>query len=221
MKEINKFLFYNQLTEIEKKSLTVETYVKDSFVVTFGKNTVEFCYFIIDGKVKVVKNVNGKIIYYPLKLKKNDLLGISLFMADININFDFICNSDELKVIKIPIKIIERLKNESLKFNSYIQKMVIKFLRVYWNVNHIKSIYGNEGFIAYMLLLESNNNYIYIKNFQNFINYLNISSVSFYKILNKFIEANIIIKEQNSIRIINKKKLTSLYCNGLKNNLNH
>ena len=216
MKEREKFMFYSHLTREEKRKIIIKGYSKGEILEVLNRNTMKFFYFILKGRIKINKDFESKLVSSCLSESDGYLIGSMIFYANLNLDLDLISNSNNLRVMKIPVEIIERLKRESLEFNSFLYKNSMDIFVGQQEKLHTQSIYGIRGRIAYVFMKEYETDYIYIENQNNFIEDLNIGKDGFYNTINYFLEEKIIEKEKNSIKILDRNKLKSLYFDFLR-----
>lgn len=209
MDDKERFLFYNLLTNQEKESLKIKNYEKGD-VLTYFENIHKF-YFILDGEVRLFKNLDKMLLASVSVLSEGYLVGILRFLTGIGTTDEAVALTESLKVIEIDRDIINRLKNESLEFNSYLLNLVVKRGMETAESLRIKNFSGIKGLIAYNLIKHSKDGYIYIKNYDEIIKYLNISHNGFYSTLNKLVKDKLIEKSKNSIKILDAQKLKELY----------
>ena len=211
MKEREQFNFYEDLSREEKASLTVKSYGKNQILDTLNKKTMKYFYFILEGKLKLGKNMDNKIVFFSFRPPKNHLVGLLNFYGNMNLDLDLISDSDTLKVIKIPVSVIKRLKKESLEFSDYIHENIMKLTINSFEILYTHIFYGIRGLIASKLIKNSKSKFNYLENYGEFIDELNVSRDGFYKGLNSLIKEDIVEKEGNSIKILNEQKLKDLY----------
>ncbi|WP_169712895.1 Crp/Fnr family transcriptional regulator [Psychrilyobacter atlanticus] len=209
MDEKENFLFYNLLTDEEKESLKLKVYEKGEILVSF--ENIQKYYFILDGKVKLFKNLDRLKLMGVSILSKGYILGILVFLTGERSPGDAIAATDIVKVIEIDPNIIKRLKEESLEFNSYLLDLAVKRGMETVEALTVKNFSGIKGIIAYYLIRCSENGYLYIENYDEVIDYLNISHNGFYSTLNKLVKDKLIEKSKNSIKILDAQKLKELY----------
>ena len=209
MNDKNKFPFYDRLTVEEKNSLVIKTYSKGDDITEFVKR--DHFYFILEGKLKLLNFLEGVTIRSASTLSEGYLVGILRFLNNKLSDDDALILSNRLKVIKIPIEIVRKLKDESLEFNKYLVDLTLKrAVEEYQNL-YIRTYFGLKGLIARFLIEESENNFVYIENFNRVIENLNISSNGFYRAITQLVEGGFIEKSENSIKILDNKKLMELY----------
>ena len=209
MDDKEKFLFYNLLTDKEKESLKIKKYKKGE-VLTYFENVHKF-YFILDGEVRLFKNLEKMLLASVSILTEGYLVGFLRFLTGKGVNDEAVVLTETLKVIEIEYKIVKRLKNESLEFNSYLIDLVVKRSIETVNVLTIKNFSGIKGIIAYNLIKYSKDGYLYIENYDEIIKYLNISHNGFYSTLNKLVKEKLIEKSKNSIKILDFQGLKDIY----------
>ena len=209
MCEESRFLFYNLLTEDEKKSLRINNYSKNETVSEFIK--IDKFYFILEGELKLFRYLENATVKLSSVLSNGYIVGIIRFLNNKKNVEIAIVVSENLKVIEIPYEIIVRLKKESLEFNSYLMDLILKRGMEEWETLYIRTFFGLKGLIAHYLIKHSHNNYVYIDNFNKIIENLNISSNGFYRVINQLIDEKIIEKSENSIKIIENEKIKKLY----------
>lgn len=205
------FLFYEMLTEKEKESLKQKDFLKGE-EVKFSEE-IDKLYFILEGEVKTIKNIETSILSYSSISSTNYLLGVLKVLMEKKFTDEVIVISDILKTIEIPKEIILRLKKESIEFNNYLIDLILKRTQDEWMNLFVKDSTNLKGFIAYSLIKDSKNNYLYINNYNEFIEKLNISVHGFYKIINQLISEKIIEKSEKTIKILKRKELEEMYSN--------
>ena len=211
MKEREQFNFYDDLSKEEQASLTVKSYGKNQMLDTLNEKTMKYFYFILEGKLKLSKNMGDKVVFFSFIPPKNHLVGLLNFYGNMNLDLDLISDSDTLKVIRIPLSVIERLKKENLEFSDYVHENIIKLTINSFEILYTHIFYGIRGLIACKLVKDSKSKFNYVENYSKFIDELNVSRDGFYKGLNSLIKEDIIEKEGNSIKILNEQKLKELY----------
>lgn len=209
MNSKKSFLFYNLLTEEEKQSLKIRTYEKEDCITCF-ESGYKF-YYILDGNVKFIKNLEKLELTSMSGLSKGYLIGSLVFLTGDKFCFDVIAATNIVKVLEINPEIIKRLKNSSLEFNNYLLEIIIKCVMDTVETLRINFFCGVKGLIAYHLIRNSKNGYVYTKKYDEVIKMLNISQNGFYSTLNKLVQERLIEKSKNSIKILNSKKLEELY----------
>lgn len=209
MDDKERFLFYNLLINSEKDSLKVKIYKKGD-VLTYFENTDKF-YFILDGQVRLFKNLDKMLLASISILSEGYLVGVLRFLTGVGSNDEAVVLTDTLKVIEIDFEIFKRLKKESLEFNSYLLDIVAKRGIETAESLRIKNFAGIKGLIAYNLIKHSKEGYIYIESYDEIIKYLNVSHNGFYNTLNKLMKDKLIEKSKNSIKILDAQKLKELY----------
>ncbi|UUV17071.1 Crp/Fnr family transcriptional regulator [Fusobacteria bacterium ZRK30] len=208
MKEKEKFPFYNLLTLEEKKSLKIKTYEKNEIITLIEE--VDKFYFILEGEARFFKNLEKIRLASVSILSEGYIIGIMKFLNGKGAG-DVVVTTDTLKAIKLDISIVKRLLEESVRFSNYVLNIAAKRWIETVDVMTIRNFSGNKGIIAYYLIKKSKEGYIYIENYNEVINGLNISGNGFYSTINKFIKDGIIEKSENSIKILNYEKLKGFY----------
>ncbi|UUV17065.1 Crp/Fnr family transcriptional regulator [Fusobacteria bacterium ZRK30] len=209
MDDKKKFLFYNLLTNKEKESLKIKNYKKGEVLTYFEK--IHKFYFILDGEVRIFKNLDKMLLASVSRLTRGYLVGLLRFLTGKGINDEAVVLSETLKVIEIEYDIVKRLKDESIEFNSYLINLVVKRSMETIDVLTIKNFSGIKGIIAYNLIKYSIDGYLYIENYDEIIKYLNISHNGFYSTLNKLVKDKLIEKSKNSIKILDFQGLKDIY----------
>lgn len=207
MKE--KFLFYDLLTDDEKEDLKIKSYKKGDIVTNF--ETTDDFYFILEGNVRSFRHLDRFRLAAVSVLSEGYLIGALMLLMEVNSSYEIIVTSDTSKIIKINSNIIKRLKNESIEFNSYLLDIIVNRMKETVEVLTIRNFTGIKGIIAYYLIRDSKDGYMYIKNYDEIIKYLNISHNGFYSAINKLIKDKLIEKSSNSIKILDYKGLKELY----------
>ncbi|WP_028857159.1 Crp/Fnr family transcriptional regulator [Psychrilyobacter atlanticus] len=209
MDDKERFLFYNLLTNEEKELLKIKNYKKGDTLTYFEK--MHKFYFILDGEVRLFKNLDKMLLVSVSVLSEGYLVGILRFLTEVGITDETIVLTDTLKVIEIDLDIIKRLKNESFEFNNYLIDLILKRGLETIESLRIKTFSGIKGLIAYNLIKHSRGDYLYIERYDEIIKYLNISHNGFYSTLNKLVKDKLIEKSKNSIKILDAQKLKGLY----------
>lgn len=207
-KDKEKFPFYNLLDPDERKTLKIITYKKDE-VITLVEDIDKF-YFILEGEAKFFKNLEKIKIVSVSILSEGYIIGIMKFLNGSGAG-DVIVTSEKLKAVKLDSSIVKRLLKESVRFNNYILNIVIKRWVETVDSMTVRSFSGNKGIIAYYLMKKSKGGYVYIENYSEVIEGLNISCNGFYGTINKFIKDGIIEKSEKSIKILDHEILEGFY----------
>lgn len=205
MKRREDFLFYNVLTEKEKESLKCKFFYKGDVITPF-RGEKKF-YYVLDGEFKFQKNYEDQSIRVPVMLTNDSIVGIISFLIGSCQDELVFVATRKCQVIEISYEIIKRLKKESVEFNSYLIKLLLNRSINEWEILYIRSFSGIKGVIAHYLVKNSINNYVYIENFTETLNDLNVSNNGFYRIIKKWCIDKVIEKNKNSIKILNREKL--------------
>lgn len=209
MKKNKEEIFYEFLTIQEKKKLKIKEYKKGDIIVSI--ENLDFFYFVLEGQLQIYKNLEAlKLTSSPL-LSKGYLIGGFTLLLNKKISGDLIVVTETAKIVEIEPDIIKRLKEENLEFNSYLFNMIVKYEMEVIETLTVKAFTGTKGIVAYYLLKMSKNGYVYIQNYHEIINQLNISNNGFYNTLNRFIEDKLIEKSKNSIKILKPQKIEKIY----------
>ncbi|EGT3614709.1 cyclic nucleotide-binding domain-containing protein [Clostridium perfringens] len=177
--------------------------------ICFMDEELKYFYFFVDGKAKVYKTLsNGKSLllkfYEPVQLI-GDLEVISKIKAN--------CSVKTLKsslCIAIPINIVNSKALKDSNFLMYITKSLSNKLASQSVTSSITIIYPLENKLASYLLTINQKNVVTIDSYSNLADLLGTSYRHLNRVLNKLIEKEIILKDKNQIKILNKKELKNI-----------
>lgn len=172
-------------------------------------DSLKYFYFFVDGRAKVYKTLaNGKSFllkfYEPVQL-----IGDLEVIANVDTN----CSVQALKsslCIAIPIDIINSIALKDPNFLMYITKSLAKKLEAQSVSSSIAMYYTLETRLATYLLQANNKNIVSVHSYSNLASLLGTSYRHLNRMLNKFIEFNVISKDKNQIKILDKKELKNL-----------
>lgn len=170
---------------------------------------LNYFYFFVHGKAKVYKTLpNGKSLllkfYEPVQLI-GDIEVISKVRANCNVKV-----LDSSICIAIPINIVKSVALKNPNFLMYITKSLSNKLVNQSQSSSITIIYPLENKLANYLLTVNNKNIVTIDNYSNLADLLGTSYRHLSRVLNKLVKKEIILKDKNQIKILNKKELMSL-----------
>lgn len=205
---INKYNLNSIFSQEISPFLELHMFKKNEHIC-FMDEELKYFYFFVDGKAKVYKTLpNGKSLllkfYEPIQLI-GDLEVISKIKAN--------CSIKVLKsslCIGIPINIVNSTALKDPNFLMYITQSLSNKLASQSLTSSITIIYPLENKLASYLLNINHKNIVTIDNYSNLADLLGTSYRHLSRVLNKLVEKEIIIKDKNKIKILNKKELKNI-----------
>ncbi|MGG5460403.1 cyclic nucleotide-binding domain-containing protein [Clostridium sp. B9] len=188
--------------------LELHMFKKNEHICSMGEE-LKYFYFFVEGSAKVYKTLpNGKStlikFYEPVQL-----VGDIEIINKINAN----CSVQALKssiCIAIPINTVNSIALNDSNFLMYITKSLADKLASQSINSSITIVYPLETKLATYLLKVNNKNVVLIPNYSNLADLLGASYRHLNRVLNKLSEKEIIVKDKNCIKILNKKELKTL-----------
>lgn len=205
---INKYELNSIFSQEVMPFLELHMFKKNEHIC-FMDEELKYFYFFVDGKAKVYKTLpNGKSLllkfYEPIQLI-GDLEVISKIKAN--------CSVKSLKsslCIGIPINKVNSLSLKDPNFLMYITKSLSNKLASQSLTSSITIVYPLENKLANYLLSVNHRNIVLVDNYSNLADLLGTSYRHLSRVLNKLVEKEIILKDKNEIKIINKKDLKNI-----------
>lgn len=202
----NQFFTQNDFEEIEKNKIDLFDYEK------------------LDKELKFYILISGYLdLYYPDKNGKNHLVG-RLYAKDFQINGILMYLKHEYNNLNNPlIKIskgarIAKINEEKIKFLldkadflKFVLARKLKYNERLVQENYYRSIFSIDEYLAYILVIHSENKKYFVDNYSNFAKLLKCNRTTLYRAFDRLIENKLIEKKGDMIEIISYENLRKLF----------
>ena len=187
--------------------ISVVNYKKGQYITRSDENFAEI-FFIIDGNVRVECITQYGKSFLVDELSKNEFVGKISYMYESNLFCDIKAMSN-VSLLKINEDTFIKLQKNPEFLKIFLYKTSKRIYFMYKRLM-MKNLFSNEEIFAYYLLKNSENNMFKFKSTSDLCNIFPISRKGLYNVINNFIKKNYIIKEKNSITILDSKQLLEL-----------
>ena len=204
--ELNGVYIYDYIKEYLNE-ISIVKYEKGQYITRSDENFTEI-FFILDGNVKVECITEYGKSFLVDELSKNEFVGKISYMYEQNLLCDIKATSNVL-LLKISKDTFGKLIKNFAFLNIFLYKTSSRIYYMYKKLM-MKNLFSLEELFAFYLLKNSEAGIFKFKSASNLCNVIQVSRKGLYNVINKLVNKNLIIKEKNTIIIIDKPQLSEL-----------